>query len=471
MAKSRNRGTPSSTSQRRQTSKALRTLNKLADSEIALLVQRALGAQADLHLVGGTVRDALSGKVSGDLDLASKLKPEQCKRLLRKASLRVVDTGIQHGTLTVIKDSQTLEITTFRKPARRDKNSYSKDIKTDLSGRDFTINALAFSLSERKLCDPFHGAKDLQQKILRAVGNPEMRFKEDPLRILRMVRFGAAQKRKVHKATLLAAKRLAPSLESVSIERIGAEFEKILMSADPAAAIRQIKDLGLLPLFVPELVDAVGFQQNKFHIHDVFEHTLWVLRRSRPLLELRLAALFHDVGKPYTLSVDQQGQRHFFCHEMVSEKICRKRMKALRFSKKLTERVCRLVRHHMRPLECGPSGARRIMRDLQDDMQLWRALKSADAPPRNSAKQFNKTLKSFDALVKSEQQRLAKSGGSGLAINGHDLIALGMKPGVLLGSVLRQLEELILEEPALNQKELLLEKARGIISSTDGSTT
>ncbi len=462
MAKSLSPGIRSSNSRRKLKTKSERALNHLANSELIQTVYSALGEKSKLHLVGGTVRNIILGKTAGDLDLTCVLKPQQSRPLLTKAGLRVVDTGIQHGTLTIVHRGQTLELTTFRKPAKHNKNSYSTKIETDLSGRDFTINAIAFCLSQRRIIDPYKGRRDLKLKKLCAVGDAAKRFKEDPLRILRMLRFGTAEKRRIDKRTLLAAARLAPLLRKVSIERVRVELEKILLAPDAAGAFRKIKELGLLPYTFPELSACVDFEQNKFHIHDVFEHTLWVLKRSPAKLETRLAALFHDMGKPDSLSVDEQGQRHFFCHELLSEKICRKRMKALRFSKKLTERVCRVVRHHMRPLECGPTGARRIVRDLAEDFSLWRELKMADAPPRTSSKEFKKALKKFDKLVRTENERLAQSGGSKLAVNGYDLMGIGIKPGVGMGQILKQLEELVLEQPNLNEKPLLLKAAEDL---------
>ncbi len=415
---------------------------------------------AELYLVGGTVRDAFLGHTGTDLDLATNLSAQEMKARCEKHSIKTVDTGIQHGTILAVIDGTHLEVTTFRVPSERERHTPARDIATDLSGRDFTINAVAFDLASKTLVDPLNGVADIASGTLRAVGDASLRLAEDPLRILRMVRFGPAQGRVVEPTTLSAASSLVERLAKVSVERIKTELQAILMSPLPHEGLRCIKDIGALPYTIPELIPAIGFEQNKFHIHDVWEHTLWVLERAQRDPVLRWAAVFHDVGKPHTLSVDGAGQRHFYQHEVVSEKLARERMHTLKFSRDDTETIASVVRHHMRPLDCGAPGVRRLMRDLGDNLALWRSFKEADAPPTVPEPEFHATAQAFDALLQAERDRLAGPAYGKLAVTGQDLIALGMMPGPKMGALLKQLEELVLDDPSLNEPERLLAEAR-----------
>jgi tRNA nucleotidyltransferase (CCA-adding enzyme) len=238
------------------------------------------------------------------------------------------------------------------------------------------------------------------------------------------------------------------------------------MSPFPDSGVRRLHSIGALPYTLPELLPAVGFEQNKFHIHDVFEHTLWVLKRTPEDRILRWAAIFHDVGKPHTLSVDEGGNRHFYLHELYSETQSKARLEALKFSHKDTQSITTIVRHHMRPLDCGPAGVRRLIRDLGSELPRWRRFKEADAPPIVPEEEFRLTAERFDALLATEQQRAAGPAYGKLAISGDDLKRLGLKPGKEIGKLLKELEELVLDDPTCNTKETLLTEARKRIKQT-----
>jgi tRNA nucleotidyltransferase (CCA-adding enzyme) len=422
---------------------------------------------AQLFLVGGSVRDAFFDSTTTDLDLATDLDAREVRDRCVACGLRVIETGIAHGTILVLINETSIEVTTFREPADRVTQINARDIATDLSGRDFTINAMAFCVRTRKLVDPFCGVNDLEQRSLRSVGEPQARFSEDPLRILRMVRFGPAQGRSVDNKTLDAATSLAHRLEGVSVERIRQELEKILMSPCPAAGVIALKDIGALAWTIPELQPAIGFEQNRYHIHDVFEHTMAVLDRTPDDRVLRWAALFHDIGKPHTLSVDHGGERHFYLHEISSTDLSWKRMEQLKFSHEDMKRISLIVRHHMRPLNCGPAGVRRLIRDLGDNLGLWRAFKDADSSPTISPEETNKTARAFDALLETERLKMAAPSYGKLAINGDDLKALGVSPGPQMGRILKQLEETIIEDPCKNSRETLVELAQNLIKHID----
>lgn len=449
---------------RRNDGSDLARLQTIARSPLVAELFRQLGKQSQLHLVGGTVREALLGIEQGDLDFACSFTPQRTSEILTSNGIRVVETGMKHGTVTAVMDQQHLEITTFRRPGATRPNDYSKSIDEDLGGRDFTINAMAFSLETGKLIDPFGGSQDLDSAIVRAVGTAESRFREDSLRILRMIRFGTAAGRTIEASTQQAARANAQQLLHVSPERIREELTKILLSPHPAGALRMMLNLKILDVVLPEALPSVGFEQNDFHIHDVFEHTLWVLERCPATAHLRWAAFFHDLGKPKSFSADEQGRRHFYRHEEYSAEIAAEVMERLRFSNDARQAVVSIVRHHMRPLECGPSGVRRLIRDLGEQFDDWRIFKGADAPPKMEQNSFDQRLAQFNSLYEAELKRREAAGPSKLAISGNELIELGLPPGRELGGILKQLEEMVIEKPELNEPSILLQEARQLIA-------
>jgi tRNA nucleotidyltransferase (CCA-adding enzyme) len=448
-----------SSSHQRSRSDAEAHLRQLIDREPLTTLISAL-SPAPLYLVGGSVRDAFLTTADTDLDLATSLTALQVKERCDARGIRIIETGIQHGTLLAVIDETHIEITTFRVPSSRDAHTTARDITTDLSGRDFTINAFAFDVATHQFIDPFNGLSDLEHQILRGVGSARERFIEDPLRILRMVRFGPAQGRTIEESTLAAAKQDIALLAHVSCERIKSELDKILISPFPHLGLRAIQEIGALPYTVPELIPSVGFEQNKFHIHDVFEHTLWVVERTPADLILRWAAIFHDIGKPHTLSVDPDGSRHFYSHETVSEDLSKKRMKELRFSTDDSRAIASIVRHHMRPLDCGAPGVRRIIRDLGPQLSQWRQFKAADSPPTFSEEEFLTVASRFDQLLATELAKMSGPSYGKLAVTGDDLKALGVKAGPEMGKLIKELEELVIEDPSVNIKETLLTEAK-----------
>jgi tRNA nucleotidyltransferase (CCA-adding enzyme) len=457
METSPKRGTSSSNHQRSRSDAEAHLRHLIGRPPLKALITAL--SPAELYLVGGSVRDSFLTTADTDLDLATSLTALEIKERCDKRGIRIIETGIQHGTVLAVIDEVHIEITTFRVPSSRDSHTTARDITTDLSGRDFTINALAFDVASHQCIDPFNGLSDLEHNIVRGVGSAEERFIEDPLRILRMIRFGDAQGRTIEDSTLTAAKKQVELLAKVSHERIKGELDKILLSPFPHLGIRKIHEIGALPYTIPELIPSVGFEQNKFHIHDVFEHTLWVLERTPQDLILRWSAIFHDIGKPHTLSVDPDGSRHFYSHETVSEDLSKKRMKELRFSTDDTRAIASIVRHHMRPLDCGAPGVRRIIRDLGPQLAQWRQFKAADSPPTFTDEEFQNVAGRFDQLLTTELAKISGPSYGKLAISGEDLKALGVNPGPEMGKLIKELEELVIEDPAMNTKETLLAEA------------
>ncbi len=422
----------------------------------------ALGDDADLHLVGGSVRDALLGLPAYDFDLATALSPDEILRRLAHAEIRVIATGLKHQTVTAVPVSggPNVEITTFRTAGMSPAGGLhrSVSIEEDLAYRDFTINAIAVKLANGELVDPNSALADVAQRLLRCVGKPHDRFSEDPLRILRLLRIACTHDLNIEAQTFDAVTIEAPRLTQVSIERIREEFCKLLTSPHPGRGLRLLARLQLLPYFLPELVPCVDLEQNRFHPLDLYEHTIAVVEKTSPDLVLRLSALFHDIGKPPTLSIDPvTGDRHFFRHESVGAEMTAALMERLKFSNRVTEEVVTLVATHMRPLEAGPGGLRRLLRDTGELFPAWRELKVADASscamdPAELAAQ----LEVFDHAMAAVQAGPPVSPLKSLALNGHDLLAAGVPPGPQIGVLLRALHEKVLDDPALNERETLL---------------
>ena len=418
------------------------------------------GAASELYHVGGSVRDALLAKPISDLDFSCALAPAEILARLNALNVRALEMSAKHGTIIAVFSGVSYEITQFRDAART--------CAGDLALRDFTINALAFpvvsNLSQAQLYDPQAGLHDLENSILRACGNDATaRFTEDPLRILRAIRFGPAQNFELQADTAAAATANAKLLLRISPERIRDELEKILLSANPRAAFRVLRDLKVLDVILPEVLPSIGSEQNEWHVEDVFEHTLTVISRANLERIQRWCALFHDLGKPATTTVDEQGRRHFFGHEKVSETLAQQVMQRLRFSTDDQRLISLLVRQHMRPINLGEAGVRRLLRDLGAAYQEWRAFKWADAPPALDEALVKLELAAFDKMVETEFLRPKGSVYSALAVDGNMLVALGFAPGPKLGGALKMLHEVVLEDPEKNERTILLNLAREIL--------
>ena len=426
------------------------------EDERVTAISKALAEDALLHLVGGTVRDALLGCHGQDLDFASILEPSEITARLERAGIRVIPTGLKHQTVTAlpVPGVSPVEITTFKK---------GPSIREDLAHRDFTINAVAVDLLRRELLDPEGGLEDLNSRLIRAVGSPRERYDEDPLRILRMIRFASTLQFAIEEQTLDEAKPFVPHLTAVSVERIREELSKILTGPKPSTGFKLLADLGVLDVILPEIAVFVSFEQNRFHHSDLFLHTCEVMDKTEPDLTLRLAALFHDVGKPPTLTVDDDGERHFFRHENVGAQMTKEILERLRYSNSIADNTAVLVATHMRPLDAGPGGLRRLLRDTDELYPRWRALKEADASSiKVNQEDLKRELAQFDAAIAQVKKGPQVSPFKNLALKGEDLIGLGLRPGPNFGEILRELHEEVLDIPELNTKEHLLNRAREI---------
>lgn len=413
------------------------------------------------YAVGGCVRDSYLGLAPHDYDLCTAATPEQIKAVFSGYSL--VLAGEKHGTIGVIADQEVYEITTFRTEGdyqdRRhpDWVEFVADVKEDLLRRDFTVNAMAWS-PLRGYADPWGGRQDLDNRILRAVGDPEKRFSEDALRILRGVRFAVTYNLQPEEKTLDAMIRLAPTMEKLARERVFTELCKLL----PRITAQQLKRYApILLAVVPELEETVGLdQKNRHHIHDVFTHTAQVVEHVPEDLALRWAALLHDVGKPACFTLDAEGEGHFHGHAKVSAAMAEEALYRLRAPTALREQVVQLIGQHMTLLTPDKKLLRRRLGKLGTQIVeklliLQKADHGATCPGRSDGPDFDQ-IEEMLLQIRQEQACLTVKD---LSVDGHDLMALGYAPGPALGKELEKLLQLVQDEALPNQRETLLEQA------------
>lgn len=416
----------------------------------------------DAYAVGGCVRDSLLGRIPADWDITTSAKPMEVKALFK----RTVDTGLQHGTVTVLLDKEGFEVTTYRIDGEYEDSRHPKEViftgklEEDLKRRDFTINAMAYNDREG-LVDVFGGARDLKRQVIRCVGEPRERFTEDALRILRAVRFSAQLGFMIEEDTAKAAGELAHTLNKISAERIHTELVKLLLSPHPAY-LRTAWELGITKIVLPEFDAMMQTQQNNpHHCYSVGEHTLKALETVPGDRILRLALLFHDMGKPEKRSTDEAGIDHFYGHQQVSAEIARKVMRRLRFDNDTLDKVTKLVLWHECPWECNGYSVRRVLCRIGPQLfELLLGMRKADVLAQSTYRREEKLekLEQSRELYEEIMKRRDCISLKTLAVSGRDLIEAGMKPGKGLGETLERLLELVLREPEKNTKEYLLSR-------------
>jgi len=414
--------------------------------------------------VGGCVRDTLLLRVPGDWDVTTSAKPEEVKALFS----HTIDTGIQHGTVTVMMHHVGYEVTTYRidgeyEDARHPKEvTFTANLVEDLKRRDFTINAMAYN-DRVGLVDEFDGITDLENKIIRCVGNPRERFSEDALRMLRAVRFAAQLGFKIEEETKQAIRELAPTLAKVSKERIAVELVKILVSDHPEE-IRTAYELGLTKVFMPEFDVAMETEQhNPHHMYTVGEHSIVAMQHVRPGRLIRLIMLLHDLAKPVVLTTDDNGYDHFVGHQQAGADMARGILRRLKFDNATIDFVYLMIRHHddRPPMDNKALVRRRISQIGLENMPMMIEIKRADIMGQ-SQHEFASKMQYVDELEKAYKEIVEKNhcvSKKDLSVNGKDLIAMGMKPGEEIGVVLDLLFEIVLNDPRLNEREKLLERA------------
>ena len=464
----------------------------------------------EAYLVGGAVRDTLLGKPASDWDLATNAKPEDVIRIFRK----VIPTGIEHGTVTVHFMQHEIEVTTYRidedynDGRHPDSVKYTSDITEDLSRRDFTMNAIAASLEDGAIVDPFHGEDDIKHKIIRTVGKPEERFAEDGLRPVRAVRFAAKTGFSIEEATLAAIPRALDVTAKISIERFRDEFLKLIASPEPVKGLRLLEETGIMKLFLPEFCECRGVVQadgrgiHQFdvldHLYNALEGAAWIenQRGTEPNLLLRLAAIFHDIGKPATRKVmkkvldsmkptEESTIYTFYNHESVGALMTEKILDRLRLPKVQTRYVAHLVRQHMFFYESNwtdaairrflvritPPDAKNISQSSSEieavindifDLRIADVYGMTGTPPVLGKGLWSENLIEFNERINRVLDEKCVLTLKNLAVNGKDLMEAGIPSGKELGRILNGLLETVLEDPAQNEKEKLLKIARNL---------
>ncbi|MDT4991761.1 MAG: poly(A) polymerase [Actinoplanes sp.] len=433
---------------------------------------RFAAAGHELHLVGGSVRDALLGRLGDDLDFCTDAHPEQTLDLVKGWADAIWETGREFGTIGVQKVGLRIEITTFRAEAydgvtRNPAVRYGTNLLDDLQRRDFTINAMAVSVPGHVFTDPYGGLADLAAKVIRTPAAPTLSFSDDPLRMLRAARFVAKLRFAVDPAVVTAMTAMAPDLDRITAERVRDEFTKLLCGVDPMPGLRLLVDTGLADRFLPE-ISGLKLEIDEHAQHkDVYEHTLIVVRNAIRLegaggcdFVLRMAALMHDVGKPATKDVGRDGRVSFHHHEVVGARLTRARMKALRYPKDVTAEVVELVALHLRFYGYGrgewtDSAVRRYVTDAGPLLPRLHKLTRSDCTTRNRRKAAALSA-DYDALEEriarlQEEEDLARVRPD---LDGNAIMELlGVPPGPIVGQAWRHLKELRLDRGPLSRAE------------------
>lgn len=432
--------------------------------DFALAIIDALESEGfESWAVGGFVRDSLLGTPCADIDIATAAHWSEVKRICERQGMRTHETGVKHGTLTVVVGDDAAEVTTFRTDGASsdsrhpDRVEFVRTIEEDLARRDFTINALAYH-PKRGLLDLYGGEADLRAGIIRAVGAPEKRFAEDALRILRACRFAAQLGFSIEEETYKGMLRNKGLLHRVSAERVHHELSRLLLGEHAGETLMRTVDA--LAAVLPELVAMKGFdQRTPYHIYDVLEHTAHVVDGVPPYPLARWAALFHDMGKPATFFTDDDGRGHFYGHAFVSVELARGVMARLKMAPAFQSRVLALVERHDDVIEPAPRAVKRALARLGGDTELFRALcdlKRGDA--RGQAPQCAGRIALADELVGVLEQ-IEREGEAfslkKLAVSGNDVLALGIAPGPAVGRALACALDAVIDERVPNEREAL----------------
>ncbi|SDB24967.1 CCA tRNA nucleotidyltransferase [Eubacterium oxidoreducens] len=414
----------------------------------------------EAYAVGGCVRDSLLGKKPKDWDITTSASPKQVKELFS----RTIDTGIQHGTVTVMMEKEGYEVTTYRIDGKYEDGRhpseviYTRSLEEDLKRRDFTINAMAYNES-RGIVDLFDGQRDLKQRVIRCVGDARKRFSEDALRMMRAARFAAQLGFEIEEETLQAMKELAENMKLISAERIQSELVKLLISAHPKKFLVLYKT-GITAVVLPEFDVMMETPQNHpYHKYNVGMHTMEAVNAIRADKVLRLSMFFHDIGKPKCRFTDEKGIDHFYYHPVESEQITKGILKRLKFDNDTISKVCRLVRYHdVRPT-LREKNLRRVISKVSAEMYPYLLeVQVADAMGQSDYRKDEKLayLQSCGEMYREILQKNQCLKIADLAVNGKDLIEAGVPQGKMIGENLSMMLEKVLDDPRMNTKENLL---------------
>ncbi|MER5847020.1 CCA tRNA nucleotidyltransferase [Streptomyces sp. NPDC002012] len=441
------------------------------------LARRFQDAGFSLALVGGSVRDALLGRLGNDLDFTTDARPEAVLKIVRPWADSVWEVGIAFGTVGAQKDGYQIEVTTYRSEAydrtsRKPEVSYGDSIEEDLVRRDFTVNAMAVALPQKDFIDPHGGLEDLAERVLRTPGTPEESFSDDPLRMLRAARFAAQLDFDVAPDVVTAMTEMAGRIEIVSAERVREELNKLLLSVNPRKGLALLVGTGLAQQVLPEL-PALRLESDEHHRHkDVYEHSLTVLEQAidleedGPDLVLRLAALLHDIGKPRTRRFEKDGRVSFHHHEVVGAKMVKKRMAALKYSNDMVKDVSKLVELHLRfhgygEGEWTDSAVRRYVRDAGPLLERLHKLTRSDCTTRNKRKAaaLSRTYDGLEERI-AQLQEQEELDAIRPDLDGNEIMkTLGVGPGPVIGKAYAFLLELRLEHGPM-EHDVAVEKLK-----------
>lgn len=431
------------------------------------IIERIEAAGFEAYAVGGCVRDAILGHEPADWDITTSAKPEQVKSLFQ----RTVDTGLQHGTVTVLMEDEGYEVTTYRIDGeytdhrRPDQVAYTNNLLEDLKRRDFTINAMAYN-GHGEVVDAFGGLTDLESGIIRCVGVADERFHEDALRMLRAIRFAARFGYDIERKTIEAIRHHSDSIINVSAERIQVELTKTLISKHPEY-IYKLHEYGLMKHIMPEFEAIIGVTQNNpYHVYTVDQHTLKALMSVENTKVLRWAMLLHDFGKADTKTVDEAGVEHFYNHGVISAKKAKAIFNRLKFDNDTRDRVVHLIQYHDYFIEPNIRTVRRMMRKIGTAYFMdYIAMRRADVLSQRP-EWIEDRLATVDEVVACYDEVIQKAQCvkiSDLNITGKDIIALGLKTGPNIGIVLSKLLDAVVETPELNTYEQLKTLAEAMV--------
>lgn len=411
--------------------------------------------------VGGCIRDSIMGKIPSDWDICTSALPEETLRVLNKPN--IIENGLKHGTVTVRYDNVNYEITTFRTDGAYSDNRHPEsvtfvtDLREDLSRRDFTVNALAYD-PENGLTDCFGGEQDIKDGIIRCVGDPDRRFNEDGLRIMRALRFSSVLGFSIEEKTAASIHKNAELLRNISAERITSEFSKMIVGKDAERILTEYPDV--LSVFIPEIKPMIGLEQkNPHHCYDVWTHTVKAVSFIQPETLLRLTAFMHDIGKPKCFTVDGDGIGHFKGHPAVSEKMAGEILRRMKYDNNTIDSVKLLVRLHDKRPPAEPKYVRRFLSETGPDMFLpLMELKRADALAQSGFRREEKLRypEKLTELYYSELKAKTAYSPKTLELKGGDLISLGITDGRRIGEILRAVLESVIEGELENDKEVLI---------------
>ena len=439
-----------------------KTNNFKPESKTAIEVLKAKGFEA--FLIGGSVRDFVMGLPIGDIDITTNATPEEVKQVF--SNFRVIETGIKHGTVTVLINNEPLEITTYRSEGTYSDNRhpdsvvFSNSLADDVVRRDFTMNGIAYDF-DNGFCDLVGGLEDIKNKTIRCIGNAETRFNEDALRILRAMRFSAVLGFEIEEETRKAIHKCKDLLKNISAERISEEFTTLICGKNAYNVLQEFSDV--VTVFIPEIRECVGFEQkNRHHCFDVYTHTLKAVENSSQNPIIRLALFFHDIGKPSVAHFDEKGQQHYYGHPKVSAEMTEKIMTRLRFDNDTKNKIVTLVKMHDSPItlnDVNPDRRRikKIMSQIGSDLifdliEIKYCDNSAQNPKYFRGEDFyNQTRNVINEIINEKECFSIKH----LEIDGNDLIALGFK-GKKIGETLEKCLNAVIDGKVENEKDKLI---------------